>query len=209
MGELPRVHWLVASLLYGSGLRIGECLQLRVKDLDFRRCEITVRDGKGLKDRVTMLPESLIGPLKVHLAEVEALHRRDLAGGAGEVVLPGALRLKKPSATREWCWQWVFPATRRYRDNTLGVRGRHHLHPTVIQRAFREAVRRAGITKPATCHSLRHAFATHLLIHGGYDPRTVQELLGHSDLNTTAIYLHVLNKGAHGVRSPLDLSAGE
>ena len=207
LGELRGVPWLVASLLYGSGMRIGECLQLRVKDLDFHRCEIVVRDGKGQKDRVTMLPETLIGPLKAHLEEVKALNRRDLADGAGEVILPGALQLKKPLASRDWCWQWVFPATRRYRDHALGIRGRHHLHPTVIQRAFREAVRLAGIDKPATCHSLRHAFATHLLIHGGYNPRTVQELLGHSDLNTTAIYLHVLNKGAHGVRSPLDLSA--
>jgi len=195
--------WLMASLLYGAGLRLMECARLRVKDIDFSRNEITVRDGKGGKDRVTLLPARLRDPLAAHLDRVRRTHQADLAHGAGHVELPGALARKYPNAGREWAWQWVFPATRFYRDPATGHRRRHHLHESVLQRTVKDAVRQAGLTKPATCHTLRHSFATHLL-EGGYDIRTIQELLGHSDVSTTMIYTHVLNRGGRGVRSPLD-----
>jgi len=195
--------WLMASLMYGSGLRLSECLNLRVHDLEPKRGEVLVRDGKGAKDRVTMLPAALGGELRGHLRDVKAVHERDLQDGWGSVPLPEALERKYPNAPKEWRWQWVFPQQRRWRDRKTGEEGRHHVHQTVVQRAVKEAVARAGIVKRAGCHTLRHSFATHLL-ESGYDIRTIQELLGHKDVRTTMIYTHVLNKGGHGVRSPLD-----
>jgi integron integrase len=195
--------WLMASLLYGAGLRLLECVELRVKDINVDRGELTIRDGKGGKDRVTMLPVSLRKPLLDHLANVKTQHETDLASGRGSVALPGVLRAKYPNAAREWPWQWVFPATRFYVDGPTGERRRHHLHESVLQRAVKEAARTAGISRPATCHTLRHSFATHLL-ESRYDIRTIQELLGHRDVSTTMIYTHVLNQGGSGVRSPLD-----
>jgi integron integrase len=200
---LQGVKWLIASLLYGSGLRVLECLRLRVKDVDLSYRQIVVRDGKGEKDRVTMLPEKLISPLQRHLQGVRRLHERDVRDGYGEVQLPYALARKYPSAGREWCWQYLFPSATRSVDPADGAARRHHLDESVPQRAIKEALHRAGIAKPASCHSLRHSFATHLL-DSGYDIRTVQELLGHADVSTTMIYTHVLNKGGRGVRSPLD-----
>jgi len=205
LGHLRGSAWLVAVLLYGSGLRLMEALSLRVKDVDFSRKEIVVRRGKGGKDRVTMLPESLLAPLERHLKRVKAMHQRDLARGAGAVVLPDALERKMPSAAKGWAWQWIFPATRRYIDAATGERRRWHLHPSLVQRAVTGAVLRSGIGKRATCHTFRHSFATHLL-EGGYDIRTVQELLGHANVSTTMIYTHVLNRGGKGVRSPVDLA---
>ncbi|MDP3584390.1 MAG: integron integrase [Thiobacillus sp.] len=203
LSRLKGTHWLVAGLLYGSGLRIMEALRLRVKDLEFKRGEILVREGKGFKDRVTMLPAMLVEPLKAHLKQVRALHEQDVAEGYGEVYLPYALDRKYPSAGRDWGWQYVFPSKNRSVDPRSGVVRRHHVQEQAIQRAIRQAVRDAGIIKPATPHTLRHSFATHLLT-SGYDIRTVQELLGHKDVATTMIYTHVLNKGGRGVTSPLD-----
>jgi integron integrase len=197
-------HWLMASLLYGAGLRLMECVRLRVKDIDFEYTQITVRDGKGDKDRVTMLPGSLVTSLKTHLEKVKALHEQDLQGGFGEVYLPFALARKYPRAGREWGWQYVFPASQRSSDPRSDKERRHHIAEQALQRAIKKAVREAGIAKPASCHALRHSFATHLL-QSGYDIRTVQELLGHKDVSTTMIYTHVLNRGGKGVRSPLDI----
>jgi integron integrase len=194
---------LVCALLYGSGLRLLECLRLRVKDIDFQRREIIVRDGKGGKDRVTMLPASVAAPLQAHLERVRRQHAADQARGLGRAPLPDALVRKYPGADRQWAWQWVFPASSHYTDAHTGVRHRHHMHESVVQRAVKEAVRRAELARPASCHSFRHSFATHLL-EDGYDIRTVQELLGHKDVKTTMVYTHVLNRGGMGVRSPMD-----
>lgn len=198
--------YLVCSLLYGGGLRLTEALRLRVKDLDFERREILVRSGKGGKDRRTILAVSTAAELKRHLRQVKSQFEADLESGRGGSGLPEGLNRKYPGAHREWGWQWIFPATRLYRGRS-GALGRHHIHATVVQRAMKEAVLRAGLTKPASCHTLRHSFATHLL-EDGYDIRTIQELLGHRNVGTTMIYTHVLNRGGRGVRSPLDASWG-
>ena len=196
-------HRLLAELLYGTGMRILEAVRLRVKDMDLERREIVVRDGKGAKDRVTMLPDRLVGLLRRQLREAERLHAMDLLEGCGAVWLPFALERKYPAASRDWGWQYVFPADRRSIDPRSGIERRHHISDQSIQRAMREALRRAGIAKPATPHTLRHSFATHLL-EAGHDIRTVQELLGHSDVSTTMVYTHVVNRGGRGVVSPLD-----
>jgi integron integrase len=198
---------LAALLMYGSGLRLMECLTLRVKDIDFSAREIVVRAGKGNKDRRTMLPGSVVDELNAHLRRVRRLFDRDLERGLANIELPDGLARKYPSAVREWGWQWVFPATRVYRT-AGGVVRRHHLHETVLQRAVHDAVREAGLTKRATCHTFRHSFATEL-VRAGYDIRTVQELLGHTDLRTTMVYTHVLNLGGFGVRSPADMGLGD
>jgi integron integrase len=203
LGYLSGTHRLVGLLLYGGGLRLGECLALRVKDVDLERRELLVRRGKAGKDRVTVLPESAREGLAHQLRRAKLLHERDVAGGQGWVELPGGLSAKYPSAARSWPWQWVFPARRTYKDPETGRVQRHHLHESVIQRAMTGAVRASGIGKRASCHTLRHSFATHLL-QAGYDIRTVQELLGHRDVATTMVYTHVLNRGGHGVRSPAD-----
>ena len=195
--------WLSASLMYGSGLRVLESLALRVKDVDLARRALVVRDGKGRKDRETVLPASLRDALLAHLDRVRTLHEADLAAGNGSVVLPDALERKHPRAPWELPWQWLFPATRMYVDRPTGLLRRHHLHETVVQRAFHAAVVAAGITKPATCHTLRHSFATHQL-EAGRDIRTIRELLGHTDVNTTMIYTHVADVGPRGATSPLD-----
>ncbi|HSL84346.1 MAG TPA: integron integrase [Thermoanaerobaculia bacterium] len=193
---------LVVVLLYGAGLRLRECLRLRVKDLDFQYGQVTVHDGKGRKSRVSMLPEQLKVPLREHLRSVRSIHRSDLSAGYGRTSLPYALARKYPSAPGEWPWQYVFPASHRVRQDN-GDEVRYYLHPSAIQKAVRRAVLRSGIPKRATCHTFRHSFATHLL-EDGYDIRTVQELLGHRSVRTTMIYTHVLNKGGMGVRSPAD-----
>jgi integron integrase len=195
---------LMCSLLYGAGLRLLECCRLRVKDVDFDRCEITVHDGKGRKDRVTVLPARLVPALRAQLGHAQRQFLADVEGAAGYVTLPYALDRKYPNAGREWPWQWVFPARRIHVDPETGQRRRHHLHESLLQREFAAAVRSAGLAKPATCHTLRHSFATHLL-ETGCDIRTIQELLGHTDVSTTMIYTHVLNWGGRGVRSPLDM----
>jgi integron integrase len=203
LAELRDDKRLMAALLYGSGLRLMECLRLRVQDIDLTRNEITVRQGKGGKDRMTMLPESVKPALLHQLEYAHSLHEHDLADGWGRVELPEALARKYPNAPTEWGWQWVFPQERRWRDPKTQAEGRHHVHATILQRQVKEAVRRAGISKNAGCHTLRHSFATHLL-ETGYDIRTIQELLGHRNVSTTMIYTHVLNKGGQGVRSPMD-----
>lgn len=203
LAQLDGTYQLMATLMYGTGMRLMECVRLRIKDVDFDQLTITVRLGKGSKDRVTLLPRTLIDPLKYHLQRVKQLHDDDLANGFGAVYLPEALARKYPSAPREWAWQFVFPARHISTDPRSGITRRHHVYEQGFQRAIKRAVRRANIPKPASSHTLRHSFATHLL-ESGYDIRTVQELLGHSDVKTTQIYTHVLNRGPGGVMSPLD-----
>ncbi len=203
LAQLDGTLWLMASLIYGTGMRLMECVRLRVKDVDFHYKQIIIRDAKGQKDRVTMLPESLIEPLRNHLVRVKERHDQDLHEGSGRVYLPHALDRKYPNAGREWGWQYVFPARSRSRDPRTRIIRRHHFAEDALQRALKNAIRKAGIIKPGTTHVLRHSFATHLL-EDGYDIRTVQDLLGHRDLNTTMIYTHVLQKGGRAARSPLD-----
>jgi integron integrase len=203
LGKLDGVPWLMATLLYGAGLRLLECCRLRVKDLDFERREIVVRSGKGDRDRITVLPAAASEPLREHLERRRKRHLVDVATGGGRTSLPHAIAKKYPNADREWPWQYVFPASRDCFDPRSGNMVRHHLHESVLQREVRAAVRAAGIAKPASCHTFRHSFATHLL-EDGYDIRTIQELLGHRDVSTTMIYTHVLNRGGRGVRSPAD-----
>lgn len=203
LGQMTGDPWLVASLLYGAGLRLTECLRLRVRDPDLASRSLHVRAAKGSRERVTMLPSGLVQALQDHLARVRRIHEQDLADGYGRVAMPHALGRKYPNASSEWGWQWVFPQARRWRNRVTGEQGRHHCDPSLIQRAVREAVLRCGLAKQATCHTFRHSFATHLL-ESGSDIRTVQELLGHRDVRTTMIYTHVLNRGPAGVPSPFD-----
>jgi integron integrase len=194
----------VVGLLYGSGLRQMEALRLRVKGLDVQRRELTVRDGKGGKDRLTLLPQSLVPALQEHLLRVHSLHHRDLAADWGSVVMPYSLARKDPNPSREWGWQWVYPQQNRWRDRESGDQCRHHLDPSVVQKAVKQAVVEAGVSKAASCHPFRHSFATHVL-ERGQDIRTIHEILGHKDVSTTMIYTHVLNRRPLGVRSPADL----
>ena len=203
LARMRGTKWLMGSLLYGAGLRLRECLKLRVKDVDFGYRQIIVRDGKGGKDRVTILPGAVIEPLREHLFRTRALHERDLLDGCGDVELPDAIARKYPKAPYEWGWKFVFPSHKRSVDPGTGVIRRHHVYENYLALAVKEAARSAGITKHVSCHTLRHSFATHLL-ENGYDIRTVQELLGHKSVETTMIYTHVLNKGGKGVLSPLD-----
>jgi integron integrase len=203
LAALDGVAWIMAVLLYGAGLRLMECLRLRVKDIEFSRNEIVVREGKGNKDRVTMLPGAVKDPVQAHLRQVRAVHAGDLRAGFGRVQMPDALAAKYPNASREWPWQWVFPAARICRDPRFGEPQRYHTHESVLQKAIHGAARDARIGKPVGPHTLRHCFATHLL-ETGYDIRTVQELLGHRDVKTPMIYTHVLNRGGRGVESPAD-----
>jgi integron integrase len=203
LGALDGIPWLLANILYGAGLRLIEGLRLRVKDLNLSANQIVVREGKGNKDRITMLPAVVKEPLAAHLVQVRALHQQDLARGFGRVALPDALDRKYRNAASEWGWQWVFPAAHLSIDPRSGIQRRHHLQEAIPQRTLREAARKIGLTKPAHPHMLRHSFATHLL-EAGYDIRTIQELLGHRDVSTTMIYTHVLNRGGRGVASPAD-----
>jgi integron integrase len=204
LDNLSGDKWMIASMMYGGGLRLMECLRLRVQDIDFQKNYITVRDGKGNKDRITMLPISIKDRLIEHLKQVKKTHENDIKQDYGRVVLPDALARKYRHANREWRWQWVFPQEKLWRNEITGERGRHHLHESIVQRAVKDAVSNAGLNKRATSHTFRHSFATHLL-EDGYDIRTVQELLGHKDVKTTMIYTHVLNQGPKGVRSPADM----
>jgi integron integrase len=202
LAELQGVWHLMASLLYGSGLRLLECVTLRVKDIDFDG-QVLIRGGKGHKDRSTLLPRAVVGPLRDHLLRVREKYDVALSEGAAGVELPSALSAKYQNAALEWAWQWAFPATRRYVDKSTGKQRRHHIHETALQRAVRVAVSAAGLSKPVSCHTFRHSFATHLL-EAGDDIRTVQKLLGHHDVRTTMVYTHVVNRGPWGVKSPLD-----
>jgi integron integrase len=205
--NMTGTHWLMANLLYGSGLRLMECIRLRVKDVDFGYNQIVVRDGKGKKDRITMLPKAIVRHLKEHLERVKIQHKEDLSQGYGSVYLPNALARKYRGAEKSWVWQYVFPSSKISVDPRSGIKRRHHVNQQYLHRAVKSAVRKSGISKAASCHTFRHSFATHL-IEDGYDIRTVQELLGHKDVSTTMVYTHVLCRGGQGVRSPVDTIKG-